>query len=51
MQRNQRVVQGSPDEFGEAELLDGTGFEPEAPEAEFESAQDESETAESEEAA
>jgi hypothetical protein len=51
MQRNQRIVQASQEELPEAELLDGTGFESEDPDREFESAQDEAETPESEEAA
>ena len=43
MQRNQRVVRESPEESREVELLAGTGFESENPEAEFESGEDERE--------
>jgi hypothetical protein len=51
MQRNQRVHQASQEQLPEAELLDGTGFESEDPDGEFESAQGESDAPESEEAA
>lgn len=51
MQRNQRIIHASLEELPEAELVDGTGFESEDPDQEFESSQDESDAPQSEEAA